>query len=819
MFLTFANSVLLVGLAGVVVPLVLHLLSRARYQSVVWGAMMFLEGFEARHRHSTQLNQIALLMARMGLVALLAAVLAQPVLQQWSPEAEARSAAMRAADHGRVLCLAGGAVCGSMAIGLIGLALFGIGRGASRFRQIVLCAAAVVGVLGAAEFGQRAFAWQREVRRLAAEQPTGTPSGSDSALRARIDAAILLDCSPSMNFEENGHTRFGLAQAAAKQVLSGLHRGDRVCLLLMGQPQSDAELEPTSDLQAISDRIDAAHTGYAPADVAQSLRRADEALDRDGRTARDLYVVTDRQAISWRGANDYFLTHQWPEVLKRSGAATRVFAVPIGNTDADNVAVAHIELANPPAILGQPAELQIDLHNYGPTPRAALPLTVTVNGRTAFDSVVSVSANRIARIAVPVKPNFFSAAGSQVIAAEIKTTGYRDDDRLESVVEAIEPIRVLVISGDEWGEGAGDFRSEADFLRLALTPLQSLHRKGPDPCTLEVVSDEDWSKIDLKKYQVVILANVERFSAAQARSLEQYVYGGGGLLVAPGNLSRISSYNDELWRDGAGILPAELEDATSADGAEATTIVGFDPTTPVLQFLHDRPDLMLSSTIGRYYPVNPRPSDAQVLAWYTSGSAFLIESHAGAGKVLLMTTSLDADWSTLPLSNFYLPFVQSAVRDLASGKVPSRNLPLGESLHLTVDGTVDERATVELPDGDRRPVTVSRFGGISELRFNETQLPGIYRLRYKDAGGERTVAFSVHPPQDESDLSQLTDRRWAELESGLHLKRIDPNERSVAVVVAGARDGYELWPWGIGGLMLGLVFELTLARHWSAGAY
>ena len=53
-----------------------------------------------------------------------------------------------------------------------------------------------------------------------------------------------------------------------------------------------------------------------------------------------------------------------------------------------------------------------------------------------------------------------------------------------------------------------------------------------------------------------------RFGEILADNGVGLVYGGGGLLVAPGNLSRIENYNEQLWRDGSGILPAELQDAT-----------------------------------------------------------------------------------------------------------------------------------------------------------------------------------------------------------------------------------------------------------------
>jgi hypothetical protein len=386
------------------------------------------------------------------------------------------------------------------------------------------------------------------------------------------------------------------------------------------------------------------------------------------------------------------------------------------------------------------------------------------------------------------------------------------------VVEAVDPIRVLIVSGDEQrDEKPYDFRSESDFLRVALAPFPEPQH---NPCKVDVVSDDEWWRVDLTAYQVVVLANVERFPPAQARAVEQYVYGGGGLLVAPGSLSRVDNYNDELYRDGSGILPAQLDPPTSSDGSEATSLLPARTNSPVFSFLGDRPDLMLSPAIGRYFPATPRLGDAQVLASYASGSPFLIESRSGRGRVLLMTTSLDADWTTLPLSNFYLPFVQSAVRYLAAGNVPNRNLATGEPIVASFDEPLDDQTVaIDLPDGSHERLEATRYGSSSEVRFSRTATPGVYRLHVKQHGQDRVVAFAVRPSKEESDLTQLTDQRWRELETGLNMKRIDPTDRPLAAVVAGTHEGVNLWPWAVMAVLGAAVIEIGLARSWSKEAY
>src|SRR5215217_2290332 len=77
----FENTVLLAGLGGAVVPLVIHLLGRARYRSIEWGAMMFIDAAAPRFRDPGRLREWTLLAVRMAAVALLAVALARPMVE------------------------------------------------------------------------------------------------------------------------------------------------------------------------------------------------------------------------------------------------------------------------------------------------------------------------------------------------------------------------------------------------------------------------------------------------------------------------------------------------------------------------------------------------------------------------------------------------------------------------------------------------------------------------------------------------------------------------------------------------------------------
>jgi hypothetical protein len=720
----FLNLTMLAGIAGALLPLVVHLLSRSRYRTVEWGAMMFLQGAEARTLQGARIKQWAILLLRMTLIASLAMALSRPVMRgRWG----------------------------------------GLGR------------------------------------------------------EARVNAVIVLDCSASMQFDENGKTRMELARSAVLNVLESL-KENSVAIVLMGahDPEAAALAEPTTDLQQLAQRVLSLPDPSGRAELRPALEHAMDILDRGPEAGRELYVVCDRQSSNWRDVNSEPFRQKWQTRTTRQVSPTRLVVIPIGSEKSENLAIESVELINPPAVRDQPAEVEVQVRNYGQTARGNVDVKVE-------DKVLSLSVapDSVTTARAPLR---FYQPGSKVVTATLTGSGLKFDDRMQAAVDVVEPIRVLIVSGDERGI---PLQNESDFLRIALAPKAAEARQRGDGseakirgdlCKVQVEPVDRWNHEDLRDYSVVVLANVPQLSAAQALALEQFVYEGGGLWVAPGNLTRVDNFNARLYRDGGGILPVKLQPATAEDGGEATTLQGvsnFDH--PIFRFLKGRPDPIPLVTIGRYFPADVRDRDAQVLAQYASGRAFLVEAPAGRGRVLVMTTALDADWGTLPLSSFYLPFVQSTARYLASGPNTERNLSPGSPLVAQFGPGVDVReARVRLPSGEFRPLPVTR----GEVRYSRTGQPGVYTFLVNGAMTEwmKRVDFVIRTPSAESDLTPLSSVQWQDLTRALGFERIDPARESVVAALSAARSGHELWLSLIGVVIVLGILEMAIVRRWSGGA-
>ncbi len=73
----FLNPLMLLGLTGVALPVIAHLLSRRKFDVVQWGAMQFLDP-SRRTRRRLKLEELLLLLIRIGLICLLALAAARP---------------------------------------------------------------------------------------------------------------------------------------------------------------------------------------------------------------------------------------------------------------------------------------------------------------------------------------------------------------------------------------------------------------------------------------------------------------------------------------------------------------------------------------------------------------------------------------------------------------------------------------------------------------------------------------------------------------------------------------------------------------------
>jgi hypothetical protein len=625
----------------------------------------------------------------------------------------------------------------------------------------------------------------------------------------RSAAVMVLDRSASMSLNDNGRLRLDLAKEAIFQLLSPAFKGgDDLWLLKLGDGDPAHAAIYAGDPQSLAQHVQDVNSAAGTSDIAGALDRALDLVSSSDATNREIYLVCDRLAQGWNGVTDAFIRH-WRQ---RGGDRVRLFVVPVGSQDTDNVAVDSISIAPAPVIVDQPFEAQIEVRNFGSVPRAAVPLVVEWRDATGRHDVLSRSTINLPALASTVKKITIKLPqpGSIILSASISAPGLATDKRLDYSLPVIERPRVLVIDSDE---GDASSQSASDFLRLALAPFHEAQR---NMFSVDVARPDLWSPGDLASHEIVILTNVPTLTETQSHALQQFVFDGGGIIVAPGDQTRIENYNTLLpWLPGTMQLPV----SPSESGASSLQHLNVDH--PVLQFLNGSLDIAHGLEVRRYFPVIPQP-DSRVLAEYSDGKPFIVSRAVGLGRSLLMTTPIDPQWNNLPLTDLFLPLAQSMARFVAGGPseidLSQRNVDLGAPLLASFEQpTLLRELRIVGPGGvspsPKNPSLCHREDG-ADVKLASANLPGIYTI---SAPAQPAIQFAVRTPQSESDLTPLSGAQLQKLSARLGFKLLDSEAQSLNDSQQALRAGQPLWlPLISIALLLGF-FELLATGLWVGG--
>jgi hypothetical protein len=189
-------------------------------------------------------------------------------------------------------------------------------------------------------------------------------------------------------------------------------------------------------------------------------------------------------------------------------------------------------------------------------------------------------------------------------------------------------------------------QSETFFLTRALNP------SGERDSSLflpTVILPDGLNAATLDDYQVVILSNLTAPPDGFVAKLQNFLRQGGGVLIFAGDKFQAEAYNQKL---GAA-LPGQLRDKKIGPEAGGDKIDKIDLMHAALQSLSDPilQESMKTARVWGYQRVTGKP-----LIALANGEALLLEQKIGNGKVMLMTTSADRDWSDLPVKTVFLPW-------------------------------------------------------------------------------------------------------------------------------------------------------------------
>ncbi len=622
----FLNPWLLAGLAGVGIPILIHLVRRQAAKPVDWGAMRFLIDTLSLRRRKMEWEDLLLMAARCLLLGLLALAIARPFV---TPDSQVPWLFVLPA-------------------GLLGIALFGgsFVLGGAKARWLVRLGA--LGLLLAAA-GLVVFEKWLNLRRF---QATG-----------ERDVALVIDASASMEIARDGRTLFEHAVDEARRVVNEAPRGTAFLVILGGpapEAKSAAPLTHRADVLGILDGLEPIGGSFR---AHEALGVATLGLAEGTNPAKEVVVFTDGQRHGWRFDNASAwdeLAEAWTALPAKPKLLLRSLETPAGF---GNIALTGFETSRPLIGTDREVTLRVTVENTGTTPLTPEPVMLDIDGRTIGERRVGLLVPGQSEVAE--FRHRFESPGPQVVRASI--AGGDDlaaDDRLEWVVFVRRSLPVLLVDGNPSGTF---FERAAGYPALALAPAAGLlageSTDGEFLMDPRVVPATSLTEADLDEAEVIVLADVPRLPDRLARRIASKAAAGTGLLVIAGPRAEPAFYN--AWSGSGGrVLPARLGDEV----VDAEGVVPSAFPHEALALFAEAGDLD-EARVNRWRTLSDPAPGAVQAAMFSSGDPWLVARKYGNGRTLLACCAFDARAGNLPAKRSFVPLMHELTAWLAGGGV------------------------------------------------------------------------------------------------------------------------------------------------------
>jgi hypothetical protein len=629
------------------------------------------------------------------------------------------------------------------------------------------------------------------------------PLGDESQPMA---LGLVFDTSLSMEYKDKDKSRLDEAKERAKAIISKIAESSLVFVVDSGEAVAPIGLPPAAAIK----RIDALKIRVVNRSLNSVMGQVYPAVAECERPVRVVYVLTDLARTAWQPGQPAEGMDRIAKLKEGKGAKIATFIWRLTPDEVHNIAVDSAEPSSSVATQGEPIEVRARIRAVGKEAVTRL-VEFELDGLKKGEKTVVISGQGQQEVTFTTSPRL---APGDVHVGKIKLSGAPDpfekDDERFFVFKVRPPLKVLLLS---------DVPYEAEFVAAALDP-ETAGSGRPYLVTKALTTRFGNYRNDLKSYACVFLLNVKKLEESEWGALNQYVHEGGGLVVAPGQLSLPASYNNTT---AVQLLPAQLEDRSKKAAPSSTFGKVANITHPLFQRYGKDLDSMLSFVpVFRYWPIKQAIEGTHTLLAFSDGAPALIErtfKGPRPGRVLLWTTPLarrpdvggdmkadPSGWNELPSSWTFLAILYQTVPYLAGAATEELNFEAGENVLLKLKPTeVFTKFLVTGPD----PATKPRLVPSPSNEFLEVVEPpdvGIWSVKATGADNhEALMGFSVNAPRGESQFTPL-EKQDLDTIFGKDNYKLAEDVQTLEKMVTIGRFGYEIFPW----LMFLILIVVTL---------
>ncbi|MCS7046588.1 MAG: BatA domain-containing protein, partial [Gemmataceae bacterium] len=645
-----------VGAGAVSVPIIIHLLNRRRYRIVTWAAMRFLLAAVKQNTRRLRLEQLILLLIRVGVVALV--VLAMAAATPWAENLWA----MIWPDGGRRAPTAG-----------------------ARVHHVLVLDGSLS--MNAAVEGQALF---ESARRLAIAKIKQAPAGDGFSVLLMKDNPtwIVGEASPSANKV--------IREVEAIRPSHGNSSLPATLTMVAGKLAEAKGRFPSQMVYFFTDLQRTTWAGMPPIDSARAGETATKKpWDDIQALARTVFIDVGRDdianmAVTSLNIDEPFLTTGMKAPIK---ATVQNFAKDVKTNIRVELLVGKARAVGSDAPL-QPRVVAQELLRQLPGGEST---EISFDYRFPDPGVYAVQ-----------------------VRLEHKDDALELDNIRSAIVTVKDIIPVLLVNGkpsvDKFDRATEYLRLALNPFPKGSEPKWAPLR----PKVINASQFADVPDDELAGYDLIALCDVGQFSPGDPRRLEAHVRRGGGLLITLGDKAadNLEAYNRLLYRGEVNLLPAQLLRKITAPAEHFFSLHAQESQfleLPLRAFKDDDDKVSLTSARFKSYVEAKATDDSTARTIMTfmpelaQGAAVpfdkklsttdpamlewnppLTRPDAAAGKtrfagryrgkVVLFTSTVNMDWNTWPGSPSFGAVLQETARLAVAGKLREHSATVGMAL-------------------------------------------------------------------------------------------------------------------------------------------
>ena len=787
----WANLAML-GFGGALlsVPVLIHFLMQPKPIEVDFPAMRFLKKKQMINRSRTRLRHLLLLLLRCILIGLLVMALAGP--------------AVASQEFGKWLTFGGISFITAL-IGVV-LALSMSSGSANKGLHGILGVFLAAMLLLSLWYGLKLFD----------SEDSGQLVGDDGE---PVAALVVLDTSPTMQYELENETRLTKAKSIATWLVNRLPSGSQICV---AAPDGDRGFFSV-DGNAAARRIESLPTCFNPRTIPETLASAFPLVEESPLTRKEVYIISDLTRKGWSTSNDPAINR----LIEQE--AISLFVVDVGVDEPVDFRLGTLELSGRQITSNGTLIVKTNINRLGGAAQRNVRLSVEIpdntrpvvsNGKTLFPekswkltNLIDVFENGSSN----VEFQFQETLAPGTYHGKVEIVGgdpLSIDDDQHFTFEVSSPWKALVV------RPAG---TDSGFLESVLNAGGSFDTTVIDQSELE-------SYKDFEKYSAVFLVDPTPLAEEGWTLLENFVDAGGGLgvflghnaatreglphpsfqteacsRVLTGKLSNIFRCPDRL-ADPFVLSPRNLSHPVLSRFRAVSTSIPW-PRYPVFNYWGiERDDL------------NEEFPTVDVVS-YNNFEPAVLDRRIGSGRVLVMTTPVSElsrprdrkAWNQKPLEPWvWFVIVRSMARHVVQADSDALEIRVGQVASLRNDlKKFPDSWNVFSPDPEKPPAKIAMVN--NAVSYGNTNTPGHYRLKGV-LNGPVLRGFSANIDPKTVDLTRVEPEEVDKvLGAGRYL--LAKEQEEITRQQGQARKGREFYPLLMLMMFAAIVIEYLVSNR------